>query len=274
MPDLKGIASRLIAAQDGVRTLPPITTDEPAFSVADAYAVLHDIEQRRTAQGWRAVGRKIGFTNRTIWPRYGVYEPIWAHIWSHTVHFAKDDRAVLDLKPFVQPRIEPEVVFKLNGPVPDTDEPEALLSAVEWLAPGFEIVQSHFPDWKFRLPDCTAAFGLHGALVVGTPMAITAANRAALTAALRTFTLTLSRGGAAVDYGVGANVLDGPPFALAHLTRVLAGLPQFAPLKAGEYVTTGTITDAWPVTPGETWSSNYGTLGLNGLTLSCEGPRR
>jgi 2-keto-4-pentenoate hydratase len=49
--------------------------------------------------------------------------------------------------------------------------------------------------------------------------------------------------------------------------RVLAGQPQFPELAAGEMVTTGTITDAWPVTKGETWSSDYGTLRLPGMTL-------
>ena len=32
-------------------------------------------------------------------------------------------------------------------------------------------------------------------------------------------------------------------------------------------MTTGTLTDAWPVTPGETWTSDYGVLGLPGVTL-------
>jgi len=41
----------------------------------------------------------------------------------------------------------------------------------------------------------------------------------------------------------------------------------FPPLAAGEIVTTGTITDAWPVASGETWSADYGTLGLAGLTV-------
>jgi len=55
--------------------------------------------------------------------------------------------------------------------------------------------------------------------------------------------------------------------ALAHLIRVLAGQPQFAPLAAGEIVTTGTVTDAWPVRRGETWESRYGSLGIEGLRL-------
>jgi 2-oxo-3-hexenedioate decarboxylase len=262
------LAGRLIAAQDAGRTLAPITAEAPDFDVAAAYDVLDEIERRRHAQGWVPAGRKIGFTNRTIWPRYGVYLPMWAHTWTHTVHHAPEGEATLALRGFVQPRIEPEVVFRLRGPVPDTGDAEAVLRSVEWMAAGFEIVQSHFPDWKFQAPDCTAAFGLHGALVVGTPVPVTDAHRAAIAAALPSFGLTLRKGDAVIDRGIGANVLDSPALALAHLVRVLAQQPQFAPLTAGEIVTTGTITDAWPVAPGETWSSDYGALGLPGLRLS------
>jgi 2-keto-4-pentenoate hydratase len=272
--DLTHIADRLIAAYDGATMLPPITVDTPEFSVADGYAVLHDIETRRRAQGWQPLGRKIGFTNRTIWPRYGVYQPMWAHVWSHTVHFAKGGAASLPLHRLMQPRIEPEVVFRLNAPVPLTDDAEVALSCVEWIAPGFEIVQSHFPDWKFAAADCTAAFGLHGALVVGAPVAVTDANRAAMAAALPKFELTLSRGDKVIDRGVGSNVLDSPALALAHLAKLLAEQPEAPRLMAGEFVTTGTITDAWPVAAGETWTSHYGSLGLEGLSLRFEGPPR
>jgi len=268
MPDLKAIADKLVAAYDGATTLPPITAEAPEFSVTDGYAVLHDIETRRRAQGWRPVGRKTGFTNRTIWPRYGVYQPMWAHTWAHTVRSAVDGRATLSLKGLVQPRIEPEVVFKLNGPVPVSGNAGAIIAAAEWIAPGFEIVQSHFPDWKFTAADCTAAFGLHGALVVGTPVPLTGANRQPFATLLSSFQLTLSRGREVIDRGIGSNVLDSPALALGHLARVLAEQPWAPPLAAGEIVTTGTITDAWPVKPGETWSSDYGALGLGGMTIT------
>jgi 2-keto-4-pentenoate hydratase len=52
------------------------------------------------------------------------------------------------------------------------------------------------------------------------------------------------------------------------LSRVLAAQPQFPPLARGEWVTTGTITDAWPIAAGETWASDYGALGLRGLTIA------
>ena len=265
--DVGAIASRLIAAYDNVTMLAPISAGDPAFDVAAGYDVLREIESRRIASGWRPVGRKIGFTNRTIWPRYGVYLPMWAHVWAHTVHHAPGHRASLPLAAFVQPRIEPEVVFGLKGPVPENGDAAAVLESTAWIAPGFEIVQSHFRDWKFSAADCTAAFGLHGALVVGAPIPVTGRNRAFLAETLPRFRLTLRRSGEVIDEGVGANVLDSPALALAHLARVLAGQPQFPKLAAGEIVTTGTITDAWPVTRGETWTSDYGTLGLPGMTL-------
>jgi 2-oxo-3-hexenedioate decarboxylase len=267
-PDIGVLATRLIVAYDDARQIAPLSQTEPGFDVAAGYRVLHEIERRRREQGWVPVGRKIGFTNRTIWARYGVFQPMWAHTWAHTVHFAPDGRKSLALCGLVEPRIEPEVVFKLAGPVPLTDDPSAVLACVEWMAPGFEIVQSHFPGWKFAAADCTAAFGLHGRLVVGAPVSVTESNRAQIAARLATFTLTLQRGTTVIDVGVGANVLDSPALALVHLARVLAQQPQFPPLAAGEVITTGTVTDAWPVAPGQTWRSDYKELGLAGMELT------
>lgn len=267
MADLDKIASRLIAAQDAMTELAPITASAADFSFADGYATLAIIEKRRRAQGWQPVGRKIGFTNRTIWPRYNVNAPVFATLWKHTVQFTRDGRAMLDARRFVNPRIEPEVVFKLQAPVPVSKDPATLLSAVEWMAPGFEVVQSLFPDWKFKLPDCTAAFGLHGALIVGAPISIGDSNRAKIADLLPRAIVTLSRDANTIERATGANVLGSPALALGYLANAIAQWPQFAALGPGEIVTTGTITDAWPVKNGETWWSDYGELGLGALTL-------
>ena len=77
-----------------------------------------------------------------------------------------------------------------------------------------------------------------------------------------------------IDRGVGANVLGSPALALAHLARLLADQPQSPKLAAGEIVTTGTITDAWPVAAGEVWSSDYGALGLEGPDLAIRRAQR
>ena len=221
----------------------------------------------RRADGWEPVGRKIGFTNRTLWEPYGVHAPMWARIWDRTLIDAPDGHASASLR-FPELRAEPEVVFGLSAALGPTDDPAEVLAATAWLAPGFELVWSPYPGWRFALPDCTACFGLHGALVLGPKLPVTDDNRATLLSALPDVEVTLERDGAIVDRGVGSNVLGGPAHALAHLTRVLASQPAFEPLAPGELVTTGTITDAAYVRPGETWTSDYGHLGVRGLTLS------
>jgi 2-oxo-3-hexenedioate decarboxylase len=258
----------LLSAYDNASMVRPISESSPGFGAGDAYAVLERLAAVRTARGWVPAGRKIGFTNRTIWEHYGVEQPMWAHVWSNTVQVADDEPCSVMLGGFVQPRIEPEVVFRLRADVGPTERPDDLIDAVEWIAPGFEIVQCHFPDWRFSLADCTADFVLHARLVVGAPVLVNGTNAHAICAALPTFELALSRNGSEVARGVGANVLDGPLHALAHLTRVLAHQRQFSPLRAGEIITTRTITDAHPVQPGEVWESDYGELGLQGLATT------
>ncbi|HET9339760.1 MAG TPA: hydratase [Casimicrobiaceae bacterium] len=262
------VVERILAAADGATQVAPISDADPHFDVERAYEALASLHARREAQGWRAVGRKIGFTNRTIWPRYGVYRPMWSMVWDRTVVHAPSGSATVDIARLHEPRIEPEVVFGLASPLPREGDARAMLDAVAWIAAGFEIVHSVFPGWKFRAADCTAAFGLHGRLVVGTPTPIGADERDALFAMLPSFKVALRRDDMLVETGVGANVLDSPAHALAHLRDVLASQPAFPALAAGEIVTTGTLTDAWPVAAGETWTSDYGSLPVRGLSLT------
>jgi 2-keto-4-pentenoate hydratase len=78
----------------------------------------------------------------------------------------------------------------------------------------------------------------------------------------------LSCNGEHVDRGTGADVLGSPAYALAYLTRVIAGQPGGRSVTAGEIITTGTITSMWPVTARQTWTSSYGTLPVDGLAVS------
>ena len=54
------------------------------------------------------------------------------------------------------------------GKAPLAGMDEAALSAcIDWVALGYEIVQSIYPGWKFAAADTVAAGGLHGALLIG-----------------------------------------------------------------------------------------------------------
>ncbi len=265
--EVERIAEAVVDAADRVALIEPLTSRHPAFDADDAWAVARDMLRRRQDQGWRPIGRKIGFTNRTIWPRYGVFAPIWAHVYDRTVQFALRGKAAVALGGLAQPRLEPEIALHFRSP-PVSPAPAALLEAVDWVAATFELVQCHFPDWRFRAADTIADAGLHGALVVGTPVPVSDFAREQWLRGLETTEVSLRCGPDLVDTGTAANVLGGPLHALSHLCETLRGQPAFAPIAAGEIVTTGTITDAHPVFPGQTWSSGYFGVPLAGLTVT------
>ncbi len=77
-------ATTLLAAYDGKRLLPTFSSADPSFELAQAYQVADEIRRRRIARGERPLGYKIGFTNRGIWQRYGVFAPIWGPVWDTT----------------------------------------------------------------------------------------------------------------------------------------------------------------------------------------------
>jgi 2-keto-4-pentenoate hydratase len=258
------LAEELIALSESVSETPPFTDTYPSLTPSQGYEAAAALHRHRVSKGWLPVGRKIGFTNRTIWPRYGVYEPIWGTVYDRTLMRATGERALVPLDGLVNPRIEPEICFALKS-APRGSSVEALLEAIDWVAHSIEIVQSRFAGWKFKLADCTAANGLHGRLVVGPPVPLRELPQ--LVSALPSLEVELLKEGAVVDHGVGANVLDSPLLALGHLVEVLAKRPGAASLSPGEIISTGTITDAHPVLPGETWSTQLRGLPLPGLTV-------
>ena len=227
-------------------------------NVAVAYQQALAVRSLRQARGEEPRGYKIGFTNRNIWARYQVFGPIWGTVWSTTLGFCEGEGRV-SLDHCAQPRLEPEAVFGLKA----TPAPEAslddLFDAIDWVAPGFEIVQSHQPGWKFTAAQTVADSALHARLLVGVqrPVREFAGSAAELDQRLATARVALWCDGEAREQGQGSNVLGGPLNALHHFLKELHACPGAPDLQPGDVVTTGTWTDAWPVQPGQRWSADF-----------------
>ena len=264
--DATTLSRELIELHDDAREVLPFSQRYPGLTPESGYSAARRLHQHRLAQGWKPLGRKIGFTNRTLWPRYGVYEPMWGTVYDKTLIYSRDNSATVPLAGLVQPRIEPEICFKLKSVPPRTKDPAALLAAVEWVAHSIEIVQCHHPDWKVTIADCTTDNGLHGRLIVGAPVDVTPD----LAFRLPAMKIRLLRQQTLVDEGVGANALDSPLLALAFLVDVLSRQPESPPLAAGEIITTGTLTDAHPVKAGEHWNTVFEDSFFQGLSLNFE----
>jgi 2-oxo-3-hexenedioate decarboxylase len=255
------LGEELVRVHETAAVVPRFGERYPGLTPEAGYAGARALHAHRVALGWKPLGRKIGFTNRTLWQRYGVHEPMWGTVYDRTVITATLNAATVRLEGLVQPRIEPEICFRLNG-VPRNSDPEELVSCIEWMAHSVEIVQCHHPDWKVTIADCTADNGLHGRLVVGTPIPLQDPAKLPMVEA------KLFKGNELKDRGIGANVLGSPLVSLGYLVELLKRQPDAEPLRTGEIVSTGVLTDAHPVAPGETWRTEISGLPLEGLTIT------
>lgn len=246
------------------------------MSVADAYEIAQCLLQIRTAQGETAVGRKIGFTDRHLWPKSaeaeGADSLFWAPMYDETVRHTEENRGVQSLAGAVSPRLEPSIVFKLGmQPRPDATL-EEIADCIEWMAHGIEIVDCLFPDWNFQEADAIAAFGLHGTLIVGEAKVLSAATRGNLADVLARSTVSVSFNQGEeftlCGAGLGSDVLGSPVHALLRLHQLLQTQPRFQPLQAGEIIASGAWTAAYPIKPGQTWTTAFSGVSLPGLTLS------
>jgi len=264
--DIDRIAGELKHALDTCAQIAPFTASAPGLTLDDAYEAARRVSMMRTKDGAKIVGRKIGFTNANLWPIYDVHQPIWGYVYDKTLIRSAEPRATCSLAGLADPRIEPEIIFGLKRRLAGDASVDDVLAAIDWVACGFEIVQSHFPDWKFKVADTVIDGGLHGKLVVGPPVPLSNLG-ADPVAALESFTIELSRDRDHVETGRGSNVLGSPLNALRPLAAVVAAQGERAALVAGEMVTTGTLTLAYPIRGGETWSYTVAGLPLAGFTL-------
>jgi len=260
-------ARELLAARDGASQLATISGADPSFAMAEAYVVADELRRLRLGRGERTLGYKIGFTNRGIWARYGVFEPIWGPVWDTTVERCDDARATVSLAQFAAPRLEPEIMFGFARTPAAGQTREQLFDCIEWIAHGFEIVDTHFADWRFAAADTVADFALHGRLFVGPRVPVARFERARVAEELAAVEVVLMCDGRDVETGRADIVLDGPLHALRLWVDAMAAQPQRWPIVAGDIVTTGTITDAAPLRPGKRWQTRLSDPRFTPMTL-------
>lgn len=262
----RAIANEVLAVLGTGRQVEPFSARRPAIRLANAYRIARMISDLRATRGERPVGRKIGFTNRSAWPKFGARAPIWGYVYSTTVHdLGPSSRA--RLAGLAEPRIEPEIVFGLAGsPTPGMDE-RALAGCIAWVAHGFEIVQSIYPGWTPLPEDAVVGFGMHASLWIGARRPFPERSREWI-GELPAFEVELFRNEETIARGNGADVFDGPLTALRSLVALLAADDHNPPLTAGEIVTTGSLTRAPPIAPGEVWTTRVAGIPLEGVRLA------
>jgi 2-oxo-3-hexenedioate decarboxylase len=267
-PDVAAIANDVLAALASKRQIPPFSSRPGGLSLGDAYRVTPLLRTAFEARGEKITGRKIGFTNSGMWQAYGVDAPIWGYATDRTTRELAQ-AAAANAADFLEPRIEPEIMFGLKAAPSFGMSDDALLDCIDWVALGYEIVQSIYPGWKFTAADVVAANGVHGCLLVGKRHPV-APRQAQWLRELAAFEVTLHCDGSVSQQGGGALVLGSPLNALNHLVGLLVDDPTNPPLRSGEIISTGTLTLAMPIKAGQTWTTKASGVPLEDISVRFE----
>jgi 2-keto-4-pentenoate hydratase len=263
--DLQALADRIIQAQNSNSQLSTISASGRELSMHEAYKVSWLVHEERLKSGWKPVGRKIGFTNRDMWSLFGVAQPVWSFVYDRTYEEI-DSTHRCPLLDLVEPKIEPEIVFCMRAAPSVGASEEEVLHCVEWMAHGIEMVQCHYPDWKFTSTDAVCDSSFHGKLLVGGKRFIPR-DHPEVSAMLKTCEVSLYRGEELVEVGHGRNVLGSPLLAVSSLIEAIHREGSVYPVLAGEVITTGTITKAYSVNSGERWRTEFDQNEFPGLTI-------
>jgi 2-oxo-3-hexenedioate decarboxylase len=248
----------VLAAADALRTArltrvprAPFTDGDPALDEQWGYRVQAEDRARRVARGERVVGAKLGLTSRAKQVTMGVHQPIVGFL---TDAMDVPDGLAVDLfARTAQPRIEPEIAFRLGRVVDRSLTMATAAGAIDGVAAAAEIIDSRYAGFGFRLPDVVADNTSAAAFVVGDW------KEPASVRDLAAVRCVFSGDGDELHSATGAAVLGHPLRALVHLSDHLMRRGEHLP--AGAVVLAGALTDAVPIRPGVRYRVDIDDLG-------------
>lgn len=158
------VVRRLREASERAR---PIVDDGtwPALDLDAAYRAQAELVEARIARGEQQSGLKLGFTSLAKMEQMGVSEIIAGRL---TDAMAVADGGILGLAGLIHPRVEPEICFRVARDVDLADGPEAVLDAVDAVAPALEVIDSRYDGFSFDLPRVVADNTSAAAYAVGS----------------------------------------------------------------------------------------------------------
>ncbi len=240
---------------------PPLSETYPDLTIADAYAIQMVNIGDRITDGAAVAGHKVGLTAKAMQELLGVDEPDFGHILDDMVH---PSGVSLSGGSFLQPRIEPEIAFRLASPLRGPGVTAAdVMEATDSVCASLEIVDSRIADWKITLVDTIADNASSAGMVLGSTW-IPIADAPALPGV----SVELFVNGDLADSGLGSAVLGDPAEAVAWLANTLGELG--IGLEAGHIVLPGSCTSAPFIEPGDVVEARFEGLGTVTASFAVE----
>ncbi|MGH8541850.1 MAG: fumarylacetoacetate hydrolase family protein [Stenotrophobium sp.] len=250
---IHALGDELFAALRARTALAPLTEREPGITIDDAYNISLRFLARRTVEGERVIGKKIGVTSKPVQDMLGVHQPDFGFL-TNTMEVADGSSVSLGKTKLIQPRAEGEIAFVLKKDLrgPGVTE-EQVLDATDYVVPCFEIVDSRIRDWKIKIQDTVADNASCGVFVLGKDRV---KPRELDLAAVK---MQIRKNGAHVASGIGAAVQGHPATAVAWLANTLG---RFGiPFLAGEIILSGSLAPLLPAVPSDRFEMSLAGIG-------------
>ncbi|MFG6150271.1 2-keto-4-pentenoate hydratase [Halobacillus sp. B23F22_1] len=239
-------------AEKEKKEITKITADlYPDLSISEAYLIQEKLIRKKSEEGCRVIGPKMGITSEAKMKQMDVDDPIYGYVFDNMV---VDEGESISISDYIHPKVEPEVGFILSRDLegPDTTALD-VLRATDYVFPAIEIIDSRYENFNFTLPDVIADNTSAAGAVFGTYF------RKPQELELDVVGVTLSINGEIQSLGAGAAVLGNPANSVARLANMLSKKGE--KVRAGQPILTGGVTAAVRLSPGDYVQAVYGGLG-------------
>lgn len=252
-------AQALLDARAQRVRLPDLPPGLRPRTTADAEAIC---ELMGIGFGGEVGGWKVGCTDPAVAIKVGLERPFLGRI---PAEYVLQSGAAVSWSDLLRPVVEAEIGFRFGRDLPPRAQAysaEEVADAVDALVPGIEIPESRLTDdHPIGALGMVADQGYAGRFVCGTPLA----DWRSLDLGAQGVVLSLS--GREVARGVGAKAMGNPFEAVVWLANERSRLGDG--VRAGQVVSTGSLTGIQWTQPGDLAVADYGALGRVEVRLTA-----
>lgn len=250
--NVKKLAELLIEAEESRLPVSCLTDSFPDLDVTMGYHVQDELINIRTDKGHKRIAFKMGITSLAKMKQMNISEPIYGTVFDYMQVPNKGEMAIEEL---IHPKVEAEIAFILAE---DVEGPgitgKEVLDKTAGILPAFEIIDSRYKDFKFRLADVIADNTSASRVVFGDTVFDTGQFD------MEKGRVSLFINGELKAEGTSDAVLENPANSVAMLANMLYAHGK-GKIPKGSIILTGGITEAIGLTKGDYVNSTFDGMG-------------
>ena len=259
-------AEILYGVRTRARAIEQLPQRQRPQNIVQSYQLQDELNKKLSGELGLPMGYKIGCTTEVMQSYLNIPHPCAGRIFQSTAQFAAQFAAQLGqaqyrLAELCRPGVECEIAVLIGKDMPAGNSYTAQQSytSIDAVMASIELVDDRWIDYQSVDVYSLIAENFFGAgCVFGEPVSLSFDELASVTGELRV-------NGSLIGTGCGADILGHPCEALAWLAN--HQVERGSPLRAGDYVSLGSVVKTQWLDVGDTVDINFAGLGACSLTL-------